>query len=121
VRRKPGTLLPLELAICNAADNLRQRGHDEFHGYLIAKALTEHADARLLTAYGTLYRALGRLESMGLLKSRWEDPEIPAKENRPGRRLYTLTAAGEAAIADARTLAADAARAKRVKRRLAPI
>lgn len=23
------------------------------------------------------------------------DPEVPARENRPGRRLYALTAAGE--------------------------
>ena len=38
---------------------------------------------------------------MGMLESRWEDPEIPARENRPGRRLYTLTAAGEAAVRDA--------------------
>ena len=119
MRRKPGVLLPLELAICDAAANLRQRGDDSFHGYLIAKALKEHGDARLLTAYGTLYRALARLESMGLLTSRWEDPEIPARENRPGRRLYTLTAAGESAVADARKLAAHAARAKRLKRRLA--
>ena len=94
MRRKPGVLLPLELAICDAAANLRQRGDDSFHGYLIAKALKEHGDARLLTAYGTLYRALARLERMGLLTSRWEDPAIPARENRPGRRLYTLTAAG---------------------------
>jgi DNA-binding PadR family transcriptional regulator len=121
VRRKPGALLPLEVAICDAADHLRERGQDEFHGYLIAKELTEHADARQLTAYGTLYRALGRLEAMGLLESRWEDPQIPAEENRPGRRLYTLTAAGETAIAAARTLAADAAPTKRAKRRLAPI
>jgi DNA-binding PadR family transcriptional regulator len=56
---------------------------------------------------------------MGLLTSRWEDPEIPARENRPGRRLYTLTAAGESVVADARKLAAQAARAKRLKRRLA--
>ena len=119
MRRKPGVLLPLELAICDAAANLRQRGEDAFHGYLIAKALKAHGDARLLTAYGTLYRALARLESMGLLTSRWEDPDIPARENRPGRRLYTLTAAGESALTDARQRAAQAARAKRLKRRLA--
>ena len=33
---------------------------------------------------------------MGLLRSRWEHPDIPARENRPGRRLYELTALGEA-------------------------
>jgi len=98
VRRKPGQLLPLELAICEAALDLRARGGESFHGYELARTLRRASDARLLTAYGTLYRALGRLEDMGLLESRWEDPAIPARENRPGRRLYSLTAKGEAAL-----------------------
>ena len=119
MRRKPGGLVPLEVAIClNAADLLR-RGATEFHGYEIAKRLGDAADRRLLTAYGTLYRALGRLEKMGLLESRWEDPRIPARENRPGRRLYTLTAAGETAATEARKASADKA-PRRARRRLAP-
>src|SRR5262245_21286556 len=101
MRRKPGRLVPLELAICDAAARLRRRGIDEFHGYEIAKRVGEAADAKLLTAYGTLYRALARLESMGLLESRWEDPHIAARESRPGRRLYTLTDAGETALEEA--------------------
>jgi PadR family transcriptional regulator PadR len=119
VRRKPGTLVPLEIAICTAAANLQRRGTDEFHGYEMAKTLGDAADTRLLTAYGTLYRALGRLEKMGLVKSRWEDPAVPARENRPGRRLYTLTALGEAAADEARR-AQTAAPPKRARRRLAP-
>jgi PadR family transcriptional regulator PadR len=119
VRRKPGTLVPLELAICDAAATLRRRGAAEFHGYEIAKALGNAADARLLTAYGTLYRALGRLEKMGVLCSRWEDPQIPARENRPGRRLYTLTALGETALDDAH-LRWEAGARPRARRRLAP-
>jgi DNA-binding PadR family transcriptional regulator len=95
VRRKPGSLLPIEQAICAAAAALRRRGVEEFHGYELAKQLAEDANRRLLTAYGTLYRALGRLEAMGMLESRREDPEVAARENRPGRRLYTLTAAGQ--------------------------
>ncbi len=95
MRRKPGTLVPLEQAICVCAADLRRSGAEEFHGYQIARRLSDVADRKLLTAYGTLYRALARLEKMGLLQSRWEDPEIPARENRPGRRLYTLTAAAE--------------------------
>jgi len=101
MRRKPGALVPLELAICSSAADLVRAGTNEFHGYEIAKRLGDESERRLLTAYGTLYRALGRLEKMGLLKSRWEDPQIPARENRPGRRLYTLTAAGEAAVTEA--------------------
>src|SRR6478752_2557392 len=93
MRRKAGALVPLELAICAAAVDLLRQGVSEFHGYLIAKEIKEHADNRLLTAYGTLYRALGRLESMGLLTSRWADAMIAAGENRPRRRLYALTPA----------------------------
>ncbi len=118
MRRKAGHLVPLEIAICEAAARLRRRGIDEFHGYEIAKRIGEDADAKLLTAYGTLYRALGRLESMGLLESRWEDPHIAMKENRPGRRLYTLTGAGEEALEAAPKAAARAP--KRTRRKLVP-
>jgi PadR family transcriptional regulator PadR len=118
VRRKAGSLVPLELAICSAAATLRRRGEEEFHGYEIAKTLGDASDSRLLTAYGTLYRALGRLEKMGLVNSRWEDPDVPARENRPGRRLYTLTALGEAAADEA--VRAQTAVQKRPRRRLAP-
>jgi PadR family transcriptional regulator PadR len=119
VRRKPGTLVPLELAICEAALDLRSQGADEFHGYEIAKTIGVVTGRRLLTAYGTLYRALARLEKMGLLTSRWEDPAIPARENRPGRRLYTLTTPGEAALETARRAAEQSSR-PRARRRLSP-
>ena len=91
----------MEISICVAAAALVRRDVDEFHGYQLAKQLAEGNDSRLLTAYGTLYRALARLEKMGLVRSRPEDPQIAARENRPARRLYTLTAAGEAAARDA--------------------
>ena len=119
MRRKPGQLVPLEAAICLSAAKLRRQGTLEFHGYEIAKRLGDENNHRLLTAYGTLYRALGRLEAMGLLQSQWEDPEIPARENRPGRRLYMLTASGEAAADHALNLATQPVR-KRARRRLAP-
>src|SRR3989454_8249565 len=117
--RCAGKLVPLELAICEAAWELRRGGTSEFHGYLIAKLIKQEADARLLTAYGTLYRALGRLEKMGLLESRWEDPQIAGRENRPGRRLYRLTAAGTTAIEKAQRAAATRP-PKRIRRRLVP-
>ncbi len=110
MRRKPGQLVPLEAAIIVCAAALRRRGAGQFHGYEIAKRLADEANHRLLTAYGTLYRALGRLEAMGLLESQWEAPHIPARENRPGRRLYTLTAAGETAAREARAAAAKTAK-----------
>jgi PadR family transcriptional regulator, regulatory protein PadR len=97
MRRSPGSLVPLELSILWAAVKLRRRGIEEFHGYQLAKHLADVSDRKQLTAYGTLYRALGRLESMGMLQSAWEDPRRAAADNRPGRRLYTLTADGIAA------------------------
>jgi PadR family transcriptional regulator PadR len=120
VRRKPGALVPLEQRICIAAALLQRRGHATFHGYEIAKSLADASDARLLTAYGTLYRALARLEEMGLLTSRPEDPEIAARDGRPGRRLYSLTALGEEAADVARRALAAAQKGRRQRRRLAP-
>jgi PadR family transcriptional regulator PadR len=113
MRRKAGALVPLELAICVSAAELRAEGIDEFYGYQIARQLGEHSDSRLLTAYGTLYRALDRLATMGMLTSRWESPEIPARENRPGRRLYALTGLAERAVAAAQKPVPVAVRARR--------
>jgi DNA-binding PadR family transcriptional regulator len=119
MRRKPGALLPIEVALCRAAADLRRDGIAEFHGFLIAKALGTAADSRQLTGYGTLYRALGRLEGIGLVTSRWEDPNAAAEESRPRRRLYALTAAGERAVASA-AAEASARRPRRRRERLAP-
>jgi len=119
VRRKPGQLVPLELAICANAAELVREGVGEFHGYDIARRIKDDANHRLLTAYGTLYRALARLEDMGFLQSRWEDPEVPARERRPGRRFYTLTAAGLAAVEEAQRAESGKVVARR-KRRWVP-
>jgi len=116
MRRKPGALVPLETAICRSAAVMTRRGTTEFHGYELAKQLADETSRRFLTAYGTLYRALARLEQMGLLRSRREDPEIAARENRPLRRLYTLTALGEAAAREAAIERAP----RRARRRVAP-
>ena len=90
-RRKPGTLLPLESEILEAALSLRAE-QDTFHGFGLAQAMREQAGSRSLTGHGTLYKALGRLEEFGLLSSRWED--AGAAEGRPRRRLYELTSQG---------------------------
>ena len=91
-RRKPGTLLPLETEILGAALSLRRSGHASFHGFGLAQTMREQAGSRTLTAHGTLYKALGRLEEFGLLSSRWED--AAAVKGRPRRRLYELTGEG---------------------------
>ena len=114
MRRKPGQLVPLERQILDAALGLRGMGVAEAHGFLLARTMRDQADARQLTAYGTLYKALERLERAGLLESRWEDPTYAAEASRPRRRLYKVTAAGELADAAARTAdVAEAAPARR--------
>ena len=118
MRRKNGALLPLELAICSAALELKRSGTEEFHGYLIAREIKDATDTRLLTAYGTLYRALSRLEQMGLLVSRWEDAQAAADDNRPRRRLYAITSAGESAVTEA--VAAGRAASRRPRKGWAP-
>ena len=92
-RRKPGTLLPLETEILAAALAMQRSGEAGFHGFGLAQAMREQGGSRTLTAHGTLYKALGRLEEFGLLASRWED--AAAAEGRPRRRLYELTGQGE--------------------------
>jgi PadR family transcriptional regulator, regulatory protein PadR len=45
---------------------------------------------------GTVYPLLRRLDQEGLVSSRWEKPALARREQRPPRRYYQLTAAGEA-------------------------
>jgi DNA-binding PadR family transcriptional regulator len=102
-RRKPGTLLPLETEILDVA--LSERA--PFHGFALAQAMREQHGAQSLTAHGTLYKALGRLEEFGLLTSHWEDGADA--EGRPRRRLYELTGDGLRVAERARAANADAA------------
>ena len=101
MRRKTGTLVPLEVSILEAALRLRRDGTDEAYGFQLARVLREGAGAKRLTAYGTLYRALERLEGFGCLASRWEDPAIALEIGRPPRRFYRLTISGERALEEA--------------------
>ena len=98
MRRKPGTLLPLEIALLQAAVDLATSGQQDFHGYMIAREMRERENARALTSHGTLYKALDRMKKAGYLESRWEDPELAVQENRPRRRLYRITAEGQRAL-----------------------
>lgn len=67
------------------------------HGYAIIEAIKRNSTNTFDLAEGTVYPALHRLEAAGLLSSAWMTP--------PGgrrRRLYSLTKAGAAALADRR-------------------
>lgn len=101
MRRKEGTLVPLETSILEASVSLASQGVPEAHGYHLAKEIRDGRGARRLTAYGTLYKALERLERIGYLASRWEEPAIAAAEARPRRRFYRMTIVGERALQEA--------------------
>ena len=102
MRRKPDQLIPLEISVLEAALALQRRGTTAFYGFLLAKVIKTASDRRLLIAHGTLYRALHRLERAKLIEAFWEDPQEAARENRPRRRLYRLTALSEIAVHRAR-------------------
>jgi DNA-binding PadR family transcriptional regulator len=71
---------PATLILSSLADGAK-------HGYALTKDIEQFAGVRL--APGTLYEALGRLESQGLI-------EALASDDR--RRPYRLTAAGAEAL-----------------------
>lgn len=91
MRRKPGALVPLEQKILATAATLEEQGHPEFYGYQLAIAMDRNKAPWRATGQGTLYRALARLEGMGRLESRWEEPVDIGRVRRPPRRLYRRT------------------------------
>ncbi len=114
MRRKQGILLPIELSILDICESRSLSGSPECHGFLIASLIKGTQNAKLLTAYGTLYRALSRLEKAGFLTNRWEDISTLAEESRPRRRLYRITKAGSKALANSLSMNVEPATAIRV-------
>jgi DNA-binding PadR family transcriptional regulator len=51
---------------------------------------------------GTVYPAMRRLERDELIKSQWEKQSIADAEQRPPRKYYKLTAAGNATLVASR-------------------
>jgi PadR family transcriptional regulator PadR len=94
-RRKPGSLLSLEVSILAAC---RDAGTPGVHGFALAQRIADAEESRRLTATGTLYRALHRLDDGGLIENWWEDPNDAAAAGRPLRRLYRITGAGATAL-----------------------
>jgi len=94
-RRKHGTILPLEEAILEHGV-----ANEPFYGFALARALSDRGSA--LTAHGTLYKALTRMATAGLLEATWENAEEAEAEGRPRRRLYRVTGEGARALAVAR-------------------
>jgi len=99
VYRKPGSLLPIEAGILGAVASRGSRGA---HGFVIAQDLAGGREgSKSLVGHGTLYKALDRLRSRGLLTAEWEDSAEAEAEGRPRRRIYWLTAAGAKVLTEA--------------------
>jgi PadR family transcriptional regulator PadR len=68
---------------------------------------------------GTVYPILRRLEREALVSAQWEDAAVAREDQRPPRRYYELTSAGQAvletAIARYRIPRAIAARVRRLR------
>jgi PadR family transcriptional regulator, regulatory protein PadR len=47
---------------------------------------------------GTVYPALRRLEEGRLVNTKWENDAIAQRDQRPARKYYSITRAGEAAL-----------------------
>ena len=47
---------------------------------------------------GSVYPALRRLESAGLIRSHWESQAVADASERPARKYYRITRSGEATI-----------------------
>lgn len=47
---------------------------------------------------GTVYPALRRLEQAGFIASKWESESVARREQRPARKYYSITRAGESAL-----------------------
>jgi PadR family transcriptional regulator, regulatory protein PadR len=60
--------------------------HSEQYGYTLRRVMADHG---MEIDEGTLYPLLRRLESQGLLKSKWRE------EQKRNKRFYQLTAAGK--------------------------
>jgi DNA-binding PadR family transcriptional regulator len=49
---------------------------------------------------GTVYPALRRMEAAGLVRSMWENAAVAQREQRPPRKYYDITRAGQLALAE---------------------
>jgi PadR family transcriptional regulator PadR len=71
--------------------------HGPRHGYAVMEALRASTGGQLDLPTGTIYPALHRLESAGLIKGSWS--VVSGRR----RRCYTLTTAGEQALSGRRS------------------
>jgi hypothetical protein len=91
VRRQAGHLSWLEIELLVVAYRTERKGQPDFHGYRAAQ-LVPGAPSRQ-----SVYEALDRLATFGLVSRRWEDAHVHVEHRRPRRLLYRITDAGRLA------------------------
>ena len=74
---------------------LKTLSHGPRHGYAIARWLEETTDQAIQIEEGSLYPALYRMESRGLLKAEWGRSELDRRA-----KFYHLTEVGAAKLRD---------------------
>src|SRR5689334_1049218 len=67
------------------------------HGYEISRRIRALSDEVLSAGEGKLYPCLHKLEDDGFIEAEWVE-----QENRPSRKVYSLTDKGSAALAKKR-------------------
>jgi DNA-binding PadR family transcriptional regulator len=112
--RRPESFLPLRPVEFEILLVLAGGDH---HGYAIIQQTEERTDGRIRLETGTLYRALRRLTSDGLVKPSIKRPASDLDDER--RRYFSITQLGrKVAAAEANRMASlvDAARARSLVR-----
>jgi DNA-binding PadR family transcriptional regulator len=99
---------PLETdVLVTLSENDAGPDSEGIHGYALAQLITPDPKDRVIRGVtndggrwladtGLIYKALKRLERVGALTSRWEDPDVALAERRPRRKYYSLTSNGVA-------------------------
>ena len=112
-RRDPGSCLPLTPAAFHVLLGLAD---GEKHGYAILKDITRRTNGRLKLGVSTLYGAVQRLESEGLIQESSARPDPALDDER--RRYFRITDFGRDVVrAELRRFedALSMARAKKLK------
>lgn len=86
------------------------RENSEAYGVSIRRAIEERTGRDVIL--GAIYSALDRLEDKGLVRSRVTDP-LPVRGGR-ARRVFTVTAAGQRALAESQAMLARMAEGLRI-------
>jgi PadR family transcriptional regulator PadR len=71
------------------------------HGFEILRRLELAGSGALTLKEGSLYPALYRLETAGMIKGKWEDSDTPRRG--PRRRIYRLSQKGRRRFEEARS------------------